>query len=51
MLVMCHKTRGLFDKLVLDNGATNAMVKTSLIPILALNQKTACKIMCGLQID
>jgi len=45
MLVMCHKPRGLFDKLVLDTGATNALVKSSPIPILALNKKTACRIM------
>jgi nucleotide-binding universal stress UspA family protein len=45
LLVMCHKPRGLFDKIVLDSGVTNAIVKTSPIPILALNRKTACKIM------
>ena len=45
MLVMCHKPRGLFDKLLMDTGATLSVVKTSPIPILALNQKTACKIM------
>jgi len=45
MLVMCHKPRGLFDKLILDTGTTNALVKTSPVPILALNQKTACRIM------
>lgn len=45
MLVMCHKPRGLFDKLTLDTGATNALMKISPVPILALNQKTACKIM------
>ncbi len=45
ILVMCHKPRGLFDKLVMDSGATPSVVKTSHIPVLALNQKTACKIM------
>jgi nucleotide-binding universal stress UspA family protein len=45
MLVMCHKPRGLFDKLLMDSGATTAVIKTSPIPILALNQKTACKLM------
>lgn len=45
MLVMCHKPRGLFDKLLMDSGATISVVKASPIPILALNQKTACKIM------
>jgi nucleotide-binding universal stress UspA family protein len=45
MLVMCHSPRGLFDKLLMDTGATTAVVKTSSIPILALNQKTACKLM------
>jgi len=45
ILVMCHKPRGLFDKFVLDSGSTNAIVKASPIPVLALNLKTACKIM------
>lgn len=45
MLVMCHKPRGLFDKLLLDSGVTPAIVKASSIPILALNEKTACKLM------
>jgi nucleotide-binding universal stress UspA family protein len=45
MLVMCHKPRGLFDKLVMDSGATLSVVKASPIPVLALNQKTACKLM------
>lgn len=45
MLVMCHKPRGLFDKLLLDSGVTPAIIKASSIPILALNEKTACKLM------
>ena len=45
MLVMCHKPKGLFDKLLLNSGVTPEIVKVSPIPILALNQKTACKIM------
>ncbi len=45
ILVMYHKPRGLFDKLVMDTGTTEAMVRSSSIPILALNQKTACRIM------
>jgi nucleotide-binding universal stress UspA family protein len=45
MLVMCHKPKGLLDKLLIDTGTTNEMVKISQIPIMALNQRTACKIM------
>ncbi len=45
MLVMCHKPSGLFDKLIMDSGTTPAIVKTSPIPVLALNQKSVCKIM------
>jgi nucleotide-binding universal stress UspA family protein len=44
MLVMCHKPRGLFDKLVLDSGTTPAVVNQSPLPILALNENTACKL-------
>lgn len=42
---MCHKPKGLFDKFVLDSGTTISVVKTSPIPVLALTQKSACKIM------
>ena len=45
ILVMYHKPRGLFDKLVLDFGTTISVVKTSPVPVLALTRKTACKIM------
>jgi len=45
MLVICHKPRGLFDKIVFDSGTTISVVKSSLIPVLALNKKSACKLM------
>jgi nucleotide-binding universal stress UspA family protein len=45
ILVMCHKPKGLFDKLLLDSGTTHSVSKVSPIPLLALNQKTSCKIM------
>lgn len=45
MLVMFHKPRGLFDKLFLDEGATSSVMKTSSVPILALNKKSYKKIM------
>lgn len=45
LLVMCHKPKGLFDKLLDGTGATVSVVKTSAIPILALNQQTACKLL------
>jgi len=45
LLVMCHKPKGLFDKLLDGTGATVSVVKTSSIPILALNQHTACKLL------
>ncbi|MDP4289734.1 MAG: universal stress protein [Bacteroidota bacterium] len=45
LLVMCHKPKGLFDKLLDGSGATISVVKSSSIPILALNQQTACKLL------
>lgn len=45
MLIMCHKPRGIFDKLIMDSGTTTSVVKISPVPLLALNQNTACKIM------
>lgn len=45
LLVVCHKPRGLFDKFVFNTGTTISVVKSSQIPVLALNQKSACKIM------
>jgi nucleotide-binding universal stress UspA family protein len=45
LLVMFHKPRGLFDKLFLDEGATPSLLKTSQVPMLALNKKSFLKIM------
>ena len=45
LLVMCHKPKGLFDKLLDGSGATISVVESSSIPILALNQQTACKLL------
>lgn len=45
LLVMFHKPRGLFDKLALDEGATPSVIKTSSVPILALNKKSYLKLM------
>jgi nucleotide-binding universal stress UspA family protein len=45
LLVMFHKPRGLFDKLAFDSGATPAVAKTTPVPLLAINKKTAFKIM------
>jgi len=44
ILIMYHKPRGIFDKLVMDGGSTNVIVKASPVPLLALNQKTVGRI-------
>lgn len=44
LLVMCHKPRGIFDLLTLDSSATEAVVKISPIPVLALNCSNSCKL-------
>jgi hypothetical protein len=41
MIIMYHNQRGLFDKLLMDSGATFDVVNTSQVPILALKQKTS----------
>jgi hypothetical protein len=44
--VMNHKPRGWFDKLLLlDGGVTPAVVKDCPIPVLALKNGSACRIM------
>lgn len=45
LLVMFHKPRGLFDKLVFDEGATLSVIKAGRVPILAFNKKSSLKIM------
>jgi nucleotide-binding universal stress UspA family protein len=45
ILVMCYKPKGLYDKFLLESDAVKDLVESSPIPILALNRKTACKIM------
>lgn len=44
LLVMFHKPRGWFDKLAFDEGTTPSMIKSSPVPILALNKKSTIKI-------
>ena len=45
LLVMCHKPRGWFDKLILfDSGATPAVARDCPVPVLALNRESACKL-------
>lgn len=46
LLVMCHKPRGWFDKLILfDSGVTPAVAGDCPIPVLALNRCSACRLL------
>lgn len=42
MLVMFHRPRVVFDTITMDQSATEAVVKLSPIPILAINSATNC---------
>lgn len=44
LLVMCHRPRGIFDILTMEVSASEAVVKISPIPILALNCSGACNL-------
>lgn len=45
LLVMCHRPRGLFDRMVFNVGETLGVAQKPEIPLLALSEKTACRIM------